>query len=501
VPQAGGQVRRFWPAALAALALAAPATAAHAQQPIPEGPNLTGAPRPEFEGTRATANPIRVKHRPPRHPFMAANGRSNLHEDAWQTDVTAHPAVLGGPMTRTSTFYAHECASITFDSQGRLVTICVGLDRPVLKLLEPVTLKELATRDLPARQTTPGADTFTNFAGGGYFYLDHRDRAVVPTGDRHIVTFAVNGDTFDAVSDVDLSGVLASGDAIISALPDWFGGIWFASTNGVVGRIAPRGGKVTTRDLGEHIGNSFAVDEWGSVYVVTDAALYRLDTGDDGRPRIRWRQTYDNVGTRKSGQTQAGSGTTPTILPRGYIAITDNADPMKVVVYDRRVRPRKGRPRQVCAVPVFQPGASATDQSLIAAGRAIITTNNHGYVNPTSTENGKSTTPGVWRVDVNKRYTGCRVRWHNDQIAAPSSVPKVALATGLTYVYEKVANDNGDDLWYLTALDFRTGAFVWRRLAGEGLGFNDTFAPVTFGPDGTFYTGVLGGMVSLRETG
>ena len=33
----------------------------------------------------------------------------------------------------------------------------------------------------------------------------------------------------------------------------------------------------------------------------------------------------------------------------------------------------------------------------------------------------------------------------------------------------------------------------------EGLGFNDNFAPVTFGADGTFYSGVLGGMVSLRD--
>ncbi len=51
--------------------------------------------------------------------------------------------------------------------------------------------------------------------------------------------------------------------------------------------------------------------------------------------------------------------------------------------------------------------------------------------------------------------------------------------------------------WYLTALDFRTGRTVYRRLAGTGFAFNNNYAPVTLGPDGTAYVGVLGGVVAL----
>ena len=483
-------------AALAALALALTAGPAHAQQPIPEGPEL-GASPVEFAGVRWTPRPVAVPHAP-RHPHMAPNGRSNLHEDAWQTDTALNPGPLGGPMTRTSTFYARECASITFDARGRLVTVCVGLDKPQLKILEPVTLREIASMDLPRRPPNLGANPFTSFAGGGYFYLDDRDRAVIPTGDRHVKVVAVEGDGLRQVADYDLTAAVPDGDAIISALPDWFGTIWFASTKGVVGRIDPRTGAVFSRDLGEPIGNSFAVDEWGSAYVVTDAALYRLDTGRDGRPRTVWRQPYPNVGRQKPGQTEAGSGTTPTVMAGGLIAITDNADPMDVVVYRRHARLRK-KPRQVCAVAVFKPGASSTDQSLIAAGRSIVTENNYGYTGPTSTENGASTEPGIWRVDVRADKRGCRVVWRNDEVRAPSSVPKLNLANGLVYAYEKEPRDDGSDRWYLTALDFRSGRRVWRRLAGEGLGFNDNFAPVTFGPDGTFYSGVLGGLVALRD--
>src|SRR3954468_20440737 len=200
----GDQVRSRRAAGLAALALLAPA-AAHAD-PIPEGPQLGPAPV-EFEGARWTPRPI-VAPRAPRHPFMAANGRSNLHEDAWQTDTSRSPGPLGGAMTRTSTFYARECASITFDSRGRLVTVCVGLDKPQLKILAPVSLREIASMDLPRRPANPGATPFTSFAGGGYFYLDNQDRAVVPTGDRHVVIVAVEGNGLHTVADFDLTGVV-----------------------------------------------------------------------------------------------------------------------------------------------------------------------------------------------------------------------------------------------------------------------------------------------------
>ena len=64
----------------------------------------------------------------------------------------------------------------------------------------------------------------------------------------------------------------------------------------------------------EPIGNSFAIGETGGVYIVSDAALYRFVAASDGTPEARWRRTYDNIGTTKPGQTQAGSGTTPTLM-------------------------------------------------------------------------------------------------------------------------------------------------------------------------------------------
>ena len=67
----------------------------------------------------------------------------------------------------------------------------------------------------------------------------------------------------------------------------------------------------------------------------------------------------------------------------GRIAITDNADPMNVVVYRGAARvPRTARDLRAAGVPK---GASATDQSLIAARNSIVVENNYGYTGPAST--------------------------------------------------------------------------------------------------------------------
>jgi hypothetical protein len=475
-------------AALLALVAAVPARAV----PIPEGPDA--ASLPAFLGTQATPHPV-TSPDPPRHPFMARNGRSNLHVDAYQTDVQQFPGPLGNGTTRRSAFYGGVCASNTFDSAGRIVTVCVGATGPVLRLLDPVTLDTLASYVLPPRQ--PGAISFTDFAGGGYFYLDDHDRAVVPTTTRHLLTISETpGPGFAVERDVDVSVRLAPDDKIISALPDWSGRLWFATTRGIMGTVDRRTAAVRTLDLREPIGNSFAVEETGAVYVVTTKALYRLAARADGTPRVQWREPYANTGVLKPGQASPGSGTTPTLMGRDLVTITDNADPMNVLVLRRGLGVTG--PRLLCRQPVFDRGASATDQSLIATNESIVAENNYGYSGPTATQGGKSTAPGLERIDVDRASGRCRSVWRSQE-RAPSVVPKLSAANGLVYTYTKDPQPGGADAWYLTALDFRTGATVFKALAGEGLGHNNNYAPITVSPDGAIFVGVLGGIVALRD--
>jgi hypothetical protein len=309
-------------------------------------------------------------------------------------------------------------------------------------------------------------------------------------------------------------------------LPDWSGRLWFVTRQGIVGTINRSTGAVRARRLsGEGISNSFAVDEDGGVYIVSDRALYRFDAKSNGAPRVSWRVVYPNSGIHKTGQSDAGSGTTPTLMGKSWVAITDNADPMNVDVYRRAIKlkgkkrakragaaggngKRKAKARRVCRAAVFSKGASATDNSLIGTNRSLIAENNYGYKIVPPNLSGTISAPGLTRIDVvrktvkkggKRRKTAkfrCRRVWTSDE-RAPSVVPKLSLANGLVYTYTHPPRSDGVDAWYLTALNFRNGSTVYRRLAGTGFGFNNNYAPVTLGPDGTAYVGVLGGVVEL----
>jgi hypothetical protein len=462
--------------------------------PIPQDPRDPALVE-DFIGEAAQPKPLNTFDVPD-HPFMAADGDSNIHNDAYQTDAYDRMGPLGHDMSVTSTFHVAECASVTFDAAGRIVTICVGVEGPRLVLMDPVSLETLAVHPLPPRSGSgTGTGIFTDFSGGGYFYLDHEDRAVIPTNSRQIWIVSFNGTTFELERTYDLVAAVPVGDNLVSVLPDWSGNYWFITARGLVGTVQRDSGQISTMQLeGEINANSFAVDDSGGVYIVSDHALYRFDAGEQGEPQVTWRADYDRGTRLKPGQASQGSGTTPTVIGERYVAITDNADPqMNVLVY---LRNGGSAGSLVCKEPVFASEAGNTDQSLIAVGNSIITENNYGYSGPTSTIEGATTTPGLTRIDFTP--AGCRTVWESDEIA-PSVVPKVSLTNGLIYTYTKPPNDDGVDAWYLTAIDFRTGDTVFKKLAGTGLGYNNNYAPVTLGPDGAAYVGVLGGLVRLSD--
>jgi hypothetical protein len=264
--------------------------------------------------------------------------------------------------------------------------------------------------------------------------------------------------------------------------------------------LKPKTRRIATLRLGEEVENSFAVGRDG-VYVVSDKRMYRFSL-HGGRPKVDWSVTYANSGIHKPSQVDAGSGTTPTLMTGGLVAITDNADPMNVVVYRTAAKLAKGQKRTVCSVPVFAKGASATENSLITSGNALFVENNYGYQDPFfGPDKGAPTTPGFARIDVAPDGSGCRLAWTTDQVQASTVVPKLSAATGLIYVYERMPAPAGEQPWYWTAIDARTGQVAWRQYAGSGLAFNNNYAGLALGPDGSAYLGVFGGLIRLRDGG
>jgi hypothetical protein len=494
-------LRRTLAVALLATLAAAPAVATPdgVVIPVPSTPTLA----PTYVGSPATAQPIGGVPRVPRNHFMAANGDSSIHDDGWQSDTYRRPGPLGVSPQTLSSSIGGVCASIAFDRRGRIVTTCVGVTRAVY-LVDPRTLDVIDQLALPGLITDSlgsGSNPFQGFSGGAYFYLDHHDRAVIGTADGRFLVVKVRRDGLVLRKQFDLAGLLGQGEVLNSGLPGSDGLVWFVTKkNGGVGTLSLRTGRTRLIRLGNgtdgEIENSIAVGSHGEAYVATNRRLYRFSHSRAGQPVVDWSVAYPSGGSVKPGQVDDGTGTTPTVLPGGYVAITDNADPMNVVVY--RTAIHRNRSRQVCSVPVFGHGAGSTENSLIGAGRSLIVENNYGYTGPASVLLGQSTVPGFARVDIRRHGRGCRLVWTNSSVSAPTVVPKLSLATGLIYAYTKPAGDLTDP-WYWTAIDYRTGAVVWKVLAGAGPAYNNNYAGLALGPDGTAYLGVIPGMIALRD--
>ena len=63
---------------------------------------------------------------------------------------------------------------------------------------------------LPTAPNPPGTKEYQNFTGGGYFFLDNKDRMWVPTKTDHIFVLneGADGNTLTLEHDYDLTSVL-----------------------------------------------------------------------------------------------------------------------------------------------------------------------------------------------------------------------------------------------------------------------------------------------------
>ncbi len=467
--------------------------------PIPSLPTDLLVPR--FVGAPATAQPL--AHPPnPQNPWLSPDGTNSMHNDAYASDAYQVSGPLGRRLQVKSASYGiRECATIAFDSRGRIVGLCGGLEGFTMMVINPRTLKPISELRTSARNLLTSANPFTDICGGTYFFLDGDDVAYPTTAKKTVLKIKVT--PFGRLvkqQDWSLAAHIPASDCLIATMPDWDGRLWFFTQQGIVGTLDRESGEVQVTQLpdGEEVTNSVATDETGGMYLVSTHALYRLDATATGTPEVTWREVYDRGSRLKPGNLSQGSGTTPTLLGDRWVAINDNADPQtNVLVFDRR----EGETERLhCTQPVLAENAGTTDNSLVAAGNSFIIENNYGYSGPTSTILGKTTTPGIARVMVED--DGCHVAWTNNSIA-PSSVAKASLGNGLLYAYTKpkhpTAVNNIVDAWYFTAIDIRTGQNVWSRLTGTGIQWNNHYAAIYLGPDGAAYIATLAGLVRIDD--
>ncbi len=238
--------------------------------------------------------------------------------------------------------------------------------------------------------------------------------------------------------------------------------------------------------------------------------MYRVEAGADDDPTVVWSEPYDTIGEVRLGQYELGSGTSPTILGNGkYVAITDNADQMQVTVFrtDEPLDPNEER--IVCEVRVFEnQSGQALSNSLIGSRLSLIATNNYSYWFDWETgELLEPSAPGVERTDINPNGNGCTKVWSNTKVATTTS-PRLSTRTGLIYTMAREMDTNkvdadhpyGLDVYYWTAIDFRTGQTVWQKMVGTGSMFDSFYPGMAIGPNEAPYYGGYGGLMSIRDT-
>jgi len=475
--------------------------------PIPIPTQEDARPVPEFIGHEATPQPIAAPAIP-QNPFMAPGSWSSFHNDTYMSDTYFTSGPLGHSPSVWSSFLGESEENptatsffMTFDREGLLVTAVMKTNPAVMQrwvqltLIDPDTLGKLATFDLPPTSYT----SMFELGAGAYMYTDNQDRVVAGTQERTIIVVSHTTTApfaFTLERTYDLRGVIPAGDGIQAFQPDFTGHLWFASKAGLVGTLDMQTGDVIGAvALGEKTENGTAIDETGAVYLNTSRAMYRFDPDKNGAPSITWREPYDWGHVKVISE---GSGSTPTLMGKDYVAIADNADPQVHVLVYRRAKDVEG-PRLICAEPVFQPGQSMTENSVIATDRSIVVENNFGYRGPKSVEHGSTTEPGITRIDLDADGHGCHTVWTNMEVSSPWATAKLSLANGLIYAYTKPKGPVNTDAWYLAAIDFETGETVYKVLTGTGWLYNAAMGVVYLSPDGAVYVGLMAGVVKIED--
>ncbi len=473
---------------------------------------------PDFYGEVAVANPL-GEVEVPQHPYLADEGTNGMHGNSYNTDAYSYSGPLGkDPIVKSRSLevFGGLVATLMFDSQGRIMCISGNAIGFRLLLLDADTLEILAETRLPQRASTIEAIKSLDFdkissdtSGGAYCHLLKGDRPIIGNSDNVIQIFYIDESSgkpeWKVEKEWDIDKYLPEGSYLTDAIPDYEGNIWFVTRPGEVGFIDAETEEVRMMTLeDEEIQNTLAICEDG-IYIVSDHAMYRFDINEENLPYYTWRTPYDRGTSLKPGAINQGSGTTPTLLDvpcddgsvRKLCAITDNADKhVNLVIYDRLTG------EVIDEVPLFKENESVSENSVIAYGRSFIIENNYSETGAGFLVNDPRSTPGVTRVDMNADCTAAEVVWEIDEASA-TVVPKLSTGNGLVYLYTREINEDIPEravAWYLTAVDFRTGETVYKVFTGEGKNWNNSYGPITIGPNGTAYVGVFNGLISISDS-
>lgn len=460
-----------------------------------------------------------VSYNAQQNPYLGINSLATMHGDAQSSDATpfAGPGDPGVGGTWKVTFTNHwaACPTILAGQDGyiqALMTQFLGSDakvrKPKLAIIEPASGAQLGAMEIPT-----GA-----LLGGVYAYLDADSNLVMVDGTNALtwISHSQDGMKVWVSRRIDLTDAmkLEPKDHVVGIVPDWHGRIWVASERGVVGLIDPKRNVVRLTKLQqysptERIDNSISACPQG-VSIITSHGIYMLSAdASTSKPRIIWSHSYDRGTKQKPGQLSHGSGATATFFgPNGsdYVMLSDNADRQeKLIVY------RSADGSAVGEGPLFTPGASGTENSMIGVQNSIVGACTFGYpyaqYPDTKPAYRTQVAPGMERWDVNDDASGITLKWRNNGIYS-AAVPRLSTADNLIYTCERPRGPAGvltGPVVYACAIDMDSGRVVHRqrlpRLANLLAGGDPSQMVGVIDKHGVWWQGTIGGIYRISRHG
>lgn len=460
-----------------------------------------------------------VSYNAQQNPYLGINSLATMHGDAQSSDATpfagpGDPGV-GGSWKVTFTNHWAACPTILAGQDGyiqALMTQFLGSDaklrKPKLAIIEPASGAQLGAIEIPT-----GA-----LLGGVYAYLDADSNLVMVDGTNALtwISHSQDGMKVWVSRRIDLTDAmkLEPKDHVVGIVPDWHGRIWVASERGVVGLIDPKRNVVRLTKLqqyspAERIDNSISACPQG-VSIITSHGIYMLGAdASTSKPRIIWSHSYDRGTKQKPGQLSHGSGATATFFgPNGsdYVMLSDNADRQeKLIVY------RSADGSAVGEGPLFTPGASGTENSMIGVQNSIVGACTFGYpyaqYPDTKPAYRAQVAPGMERWDVNDDASGITLKWRNNGIYS-AAVPRLSTADNLIYTCERPRGPAGvltGPVVYACAIDMDSGRVVHRqrlpRLANLLAGGDPSQMVGVIDKHGVWWQGTIGGIYRISRHG
>lgn len=460
-----------------------------------------------------------VSYNAQQNPYLGINSLATMHGDAQSSDATpfagpGDPGV-GGSWKVTFTNHWAACPTILAGQDGyiqALMTQFLGSDaklrKPKLAIIEPASGAQLGAIEIPT-----GA-----LLGGVYAYLDADSNLVMVDGTNALtwISHSQDGMKVWVSRRIDLTDAmkLEPKDHVVGIVPDWHGRIWVASERGVVGLIDPKRNVVRLTKLQqysptERIDNSISACPQG-VSIITSHGIYMLGAdASTSKPRIVWSHSYDRGTKQKPGQLSHGSGATATFFgPNGsdYVMLSDNADRQeKLIVY------RSADGSAVGEGPLFTPGASGTENSMIGVQNSIVGACTFGYpyaqYPDTKPAYRAQVAPGMERWDVNDDASGITLKWRNNGIYS-AAVPRLSTADNLIYTCERPRGPAGvltGPVVYACAIDMDSGRVVHKqrlpRLANLLAGGDPSQMVGVIDKHGVWWQGTIGGIYRISRHG